>query len=87
LIKYQIFQILRTCLFCPLIILKGLKHFIQENPLSIMNEIINRAGSKPYNSRLILEEIYPKEERNTSSDLAPFLFQGLMLREKGIRWL
>jgi hypothetical protein len=48
-----------------------------------MNEIINRVAQSPIIT-INLEEIYPKEER-ILFDLAPFLFQGLMLREKEFR--
>lgn len=48
-----------------------------------MNEIINRVAQSPIIT-INLEEIYPKEER-VLFDLGPFLYQGLMLREKEFR--
>ncbi|MEN2284263.1 DUF2480 family protein [Algoriphagus sp. SE2] len=48
-----------------------------------MSEIVNRVAQSSIIS-LDLEEIYPKEER-VVFDLEPFLFQGLVLREKDFR--
>lgn len=48
-----------------------------------MSDIINRVAKSPIIT-INLEEIYPKEER-VLFDLEPFLFQGLMLREKEFR--
>jgi len=48
-----------------------------------MNEIINRVAQSPIIT-INLDEIYPKEER-ILFDLEPFLFEGLMLREKEFR--
>jgi hypothetical protein len=48
-----------------------------------MSEIINRVASSAIVS-INMEEFYPKEERVTF-DIAPFLFQGLILREKDFR--
>ena len=48
-----------------------------------MSEIVNKVAQSAIIS-LDLEEIYPKEER-VVFDLEPFLFQGLVLREKDFR--
>ncbi|WP_296702935.1 DUF2480 family protein [Algoriphagus sp.] len=48
-----------------------------------MSEIVNRIAQSAIIS-LNLEEIYPKEER-VVFDLEPFLFQGLVIKEKDFR--
>lgn len=48
-----------------------------------MSEIVNRVASSPILS-LNMEEFYPQEER-VEFDLKPFLFQGLILREREFR--
>jgi hypothetical protein len=48
-----------------------------------MTEIVNRVAQSQIKT-INLEEIYPKEER-VVFDLAPFLFQELVLREKEFR--
>ena len=48
-----------------------------------MSELINRVAASPIVS-LNMEEFYPQEER-VQFDLADYLFQGLVLREKEFR--